>query len=240
MKRRCTVVFTSLSTGVSRTYYGEGSSDEKAEENAKRQCYANNIDDAVDCGRYVVLDCNNIPPPPPPPNPFDVVKSISAKEVDLDFNQLRNGFLRYSVKGSAWQDVMWDSGQMKIKDIAFRDDIPSLGGIFVPDIMIPLVVIGGDERLLFQYLDLGGDLNKQLKESRSSSWIYFGWPDPNNSISEAMKAQSIRSLSWNGSNLRVTVIGGDGKTCTTEINTVFVPFPGPGGFQTFPTGWSCS
>jgi hypothetical protein len=137
---------------------------------------------------------------------------------------------------------------MEVKDIGYRDDMPEPDFGLVSgavSIEIPLVVIGGDDSLLFLYLNLSddaprGNAGKRLKEARSSSWIYFGWPDPNNSISEAAKAQSIKSLSWNGTFLKVTVVGGDGKTCTTSIDTVFVPFPGPGGRKTFPVGWSCS
>jgi hypothetical protein len=239
----CTVSIEYDEQGRWTHYFAEKDTEEDAINSAVRRFtrdkpFSTILQKVPSCNSYFVDD----------PRPDDVIEEITASRISLKFQRLRNGLLQYRFKGSAWQNVMWDSGPMNVKDIAFRDDMPepdfglASGAV---SIEIPLVVMGGDDRLLFLYLSLEddaprGNAGKRLKEARSNSWIYFGWPDPNNSISEAMKVQSIRSLSWDGVLLKVTVVGGDGRTCTTSINTVFVPFPGPGGHQTFPVGWSCS
>jgi hypothetical protein len=179
---------------------------------------------------------SNIQEPEDPSNPDKIRKRLVV------FRRLRKGLLLYSVWGSAWQTIMWETGTPAgVKDMGYNDFIPASEPFFntFEFIRFSLIIIGGDDRLLFLSLDLSGDVNRQLKNARSSSWTYFGWPDPNSTASETMHAKSIKSLAWESRGLKVTVTGGDGRTCTTFMNPL-VALPGPGDNRTFLSGWSCS
>jgi hypothetical protein len=100
-----------------------------------------------------------------------------------------------------WSKVMWNATeQMDLWDIA-----GALNENGVPF----LVVVGGDNRLLFRI----GPATNSFSSPESG---YFSWPDPNTPI---MDARSIVSVSRDAQGLiRIIVIGGDGKTC--EISQI--------------------
>lgn len=242
----CSVSIEYSQQGSWATYFGEGDTETEAINEAKRKFQKNNpgsriLQSVPDCSSYYV----------DVPDPNDVIEEISASRINLKFRRLRNGFLKYSIGGGAWRDSLWptDGGSrvMEIKDMAFSDDAPSDGdGLSIGGALplIPLIVIGGDDTLIFKYLNLTtglNDLNKQMREfqfvGNGTTWDYFGWPDPGDRRREIMKAQSIKSLTWNSNLLlKVTVVGGDGKTCITQMNTQF----SLGGSGIFASGWSCS
>jgi hypothetical protein len=114
---------------------------------------------------------------------------------------------------TTWGKVMWTpTVQMDAKDIA---------GAFNENGSPCLVVVGGDSKLLYRH----GPATDEFLNFWSG---YFSWPDPRTPIMEAERIVSV-VLGAEGI-IRVTVIGGDGKTCkTSQVGKSSVAF----------SGWSC-